>query len=618
MTRLDAPADASKGPWAWHVIGLLVLAGWLAGVGLAQPALVDPDEPRTAIVARLMAEGSDWLAPHLPAEFAAEYPHDPVEGHLLAYWDKPPLNFWLAAGAMKVLGPMALAARLPSALAFVITVLLVYAAGRFLWSGPAGFWAGLVMAVAPLPLAMAHVARMDSLLAALMAAMLLAILHLLYAAPRRWLWVLVLYGSAGLGLLTKGPEAVVFPAAAVGATVLLAGRWRDLLRLRPLEGAVICLAVAAPWYLYMHMRYPAAADGSSAGFLYEFLIRQHLGRAAGGEYGHTRAAPGLLIGAFLAGLLPWTLFLPGACASFGRQAWRDRRTQPALLLLAVWAILVIAAFSLSRTQFVHYILPAFAPAALVMGLYLAARLQPADKNKAFRLGLAVTLGMGIVVVPGLVIGLKHLGLWHDIFWIHTAIMLVVVVLGAAAWVRRHHRAALALIVGSTAIQATFILATDPFDIYATDTTYRQVLQFKEMPPQAGDAITAFPFQPYSFVWYLWDRPKVYWNSDDAAKVARLRREHLWDRPVLVLLLRDSNELALDEEEDESNPQVEEEEVLVEQLNVPYRTFCVLQKRDMAERLRRFVRWPIRLLTDKRDRFTMIVTGPEVSEKPNEP
>jgi 4-amino-4-deoxy-L-arabinose transferase-like glycosyltransferase len=584
MTLAGAQADTSRGPWGWQVIALVVLAGWVAAAGLAQPALVDPDEPRTAIIAGLMAEHGDWLAPHLPAAFHHDFPHDPVEGDLLAYWDKPPLNFWMVAGAMKVLGPTALAARLPSALALVATVLLVYAAGRFLWGGIAGFLAGVVMALAPLPLAMAHVARMDSLLVALMMAMLLAILRLIYAAPRPWLWVLVLYGAAGLGILTKGPEAVVFPAAAVLVMVVLAGRWRNLLRLRPVVGAVICLAIAAPWYLYMHGRYPPATDGPSMGYLYEFFVRQHLTRAAGSEYEHSRFVPGMLLGLFLVGFMPWTIFLPGACAGLGREGWRQRRERPAVVLLLVWAALVIGAFSLSRTQLPHYILPAFPPVALVMGLYLSRRLAPDDRSRAFRWGMAATTVLGVPLVVGLVVATMRNGSWHPAFWLYVVAAGVLSVLGVTALVRRRNWAVFGYLVAGVAVIATFGFKADPTGFYRTKSMYATVQRMNLEELQPDDGFTAYPYLPYSYAWYLRDKP--------------------------LIVLPAAGEDPYPEEPAEAS--------LLAELNKPRRTFCSLQKNSMVDKLRPQVRWPIRVVSEKGADVTLIVTEPEPMEKPHEP
>ena len=51
MMQAGAVAEAPRGPWGWQMVALVVLAGWVTFTGLAQPSLIDPDEPRTAIIA---------------------------------------------------------------------------------------------------------------------------------------------------------------------------------------------------------------------------------------------------------------------------------------------------------------------------------------------------------------------------------------------------------------------------------------------------------------------------------------------------------------------------------------------------------------------------------------
>jgi 4-amino-4-deoxy-L-arabinose transferase-like glycosyltransferase len=570
-----------------EVLGLVLLAGWLVGVHLAHPAMLDPDEPRTAIIMRLMAERGDWLVPRLPQVFHCDYPHDPLEGDTFAYWDKPPLGFWLGAAAMKVFGPTALAARLPTGLAHVATVLLVYLAGRSLaglataspWrAGPrAGFLAGAIMATAPLSLVIAHLARVDALLVALMTAMLVAVLRLVGGTARPWIWTLVLYVAAGLGLLTKGLEAVAIPALAVFATAAITGRWRDLARLRPLAGAAICLAIALPWFLSMHLRYPVAADGQGPGFLYEFFVRQHFGRATTGEFGHAGHVPGYLLGAMLLGFLPWTIFLPGACVEAGRAAWRQRREHPAIVLLMAWALVVLVLFSLSKTSMVHYVAPAFPALAVLAGVYLSGRIGAPEAGGWFRLGLAVTLALGAAVVAGTVIYLVRSDLWHKVFAWGVAIPAGIAVAGAVCVLRRRYSGAVALLVAGVVVVETFILTADPFQVYRVNTTRLEAgIIRKTLRPD--DALIAYPYTPYSLAWYFWPREIPYPAVGGPGS------------------------------EQPSFP------ALVEALNQPQRTFCVLQKRSVLDALRPQVGRPIRVLSEMHD-HTLIVTEPPPSTGP---
>jgi len=541
---------------------LLVLSGFLVGVRLAQAPLLDPDEPRSALVSRLMAERGDWLVPRLPVAFHHDYPRNPVEGDTFVYWDKPPLFFWLGAAAMKVLGPAPLAARLPAALAHVATVLLVYAAARMLWGRRAALLAGAVMAVAPASLIMAHVARMETLLTALTAAMLLAVLKLWTGEGRAWVWTIVLYAAAGLGLLTKGPVAVILPGLAVLAVVVLTRRWGDVARLRPLAGVLIVLAIAAPWYVYMHLQYPGSAE--SGGFARAFFVSQHFERATTEVYGHGGHWPGFLLGVLLVGLLPWTIFLPHACVRLFREGWRERRMHPVVMLLFAWAMVTLGAFSLSKTQLPHYVLPVVPPLAILVGAYLAERSASPERNRLFAFGLAVTTVMGAVMLGVMLSILKRDGTWGPTRVGLLAAILVVLLLGTAAIVRKKWPNAVALLVLGSAGLAAFIFLADPLRLSQKLTTRQEArVILRNLRP--GDRLISYPYTPYSLAWYLWPREMVNPPNEDA---------------------------------------------LAAEINRPVRTLCILHKKAVLPRLLPKIRWPTTLLTQPPNR-AVVLSDPQV-------
>ena len=536
---------------------LLVLSGVLVGVHLTHSALVDPDEPRSALVSRLMAERGDWLVPRLPVAFHHDYPHNPVEGDTFVYWDKPPLFFWLGAAAMKVLGPVALAARLPAALAHVATVLLAYAAARMLWGRRAGLLAGAVMAVAPIALVMSHVARMETLLTALTAAMLLAVLKLWAAEGRAWVWTIVLYAATGLGLLTKGPVAVILPGMAVLAAVVLTRRWGDVARLRPLAGVPIVLAIAAPWYMYMHLHYPGGAEGG--GFARAFFFSQHFERATTEVYGHGDHWPGFLLGVLLVGFLPWTIFLPHACVRLFREGWRERRQHPAVMLLFAWAIVTLGAFSLSKTQLPHYVVPVVPPLAILVGAYLAERSASPERNRLFAFGLAVTTVMGAGALAILVWALWRWDTWRGPYAIIVAAIVGVLAMGTVAIVRNKWLSAVALLIVGTAALAAFIFKSDPVRLYEQATTRHEARRMlSNLRP--GDRLISYPYTPYSLAWYLWPREMVNPPNEDA---------------------------------------------LAAEISRPVRTLCILHKKAVLPRLLPKIRWPTTLLTQPPKRAVVL-------------
>ena len=97
----------------WWLVALLVL---LAFAFQGTRGIWEPDEGRYTAAGLNMLETGDWLVPTIDREHA----------HLT----KPPVTYWAIATGIGLLGRNEWGARLPGALAFVGTGLLVFGLGR--------------------------------------------------------------------------------------------------------------------------------------------------------------------------------------------------------------------------------------------------------------------------------------------------------------------------------------------------------------------------------------------------------------------------------------------------------------------------------------------------------
>src|SRR3954464_8462922 len=101
----------------WKMSLLILAAGCVYLLGNDRVPLWDRDEPRNAQAARQMLTSGDWVVPRFLDKVRTA---------------KPPFTAWCQASAMWVLGQNSFAARLPSALAMTLTlIVLAVVLGRY-------------------------------------------------------------------------------------------------------------------------------------------------------------------------------------------------------------------------------------------------------------------------------------------------------------------------------------------------------------------------------------------------------------------------------------------------------------------------------------------------------
>ena len=245
----------------WCIAILVLLSASLFLLGGYWAPLSDPEESRTALVAQTMIQTGDWLAPHLQGQ---------------PYFGQPAPLFWLVAAGQRLTGDLARCGRLIDALFGLGAVLATFALGRRLGGNWAGLLAGLVLmtGVFALPLIRGH--GLDMPFTALAWA---AVWWFWRYEPapgqacthRRARW-LGFYAFCAAATLVQGPAGLLLPAVMVWLYILVAvpagQRWGRVAESLYLPGILLYLAVGAPWFLAMSLRYSSYA--------YEFFVAQTL------------------------------------------------------------------------------------------------------------------------------------------------------------------------------------------------------------------------------------------------------------------------------------------------------------------------------------------------------
>jgi 4-amino-4-deoxy-L-arabinose transferase-like glycosyltransferase len=309
---------------------------WLLG---AAP-LFDVDEGAFSQATMEMFQRGDFLSTYLNGE---------------PRYDKPILVYWLQAASVALFGPREWAFRLPSALSAALWAWLTYLFVRRSYGAERGRLAAVLLATSLGVFIIGRAATADALLNLLIAAAMFAAWLHLSTGRRSWLYAT--HAAIGLGLLAKGPIAILVPFA---VTLIFCGLRKDLKTwaraVFDWRALLLLLAIALPWYIAILMK-------EGRGFVEGFFLKHNVGRFSGPVSGHGGSLfyyfPALV---FLS--LPFTGLLV-AVAQRVRVVWRDDLQT----YLALWFAFVFLFFSLSGTKLPHYLLYGYTGLAILMALH---------------------------------------------------------------------------------------------------------------------------------------------------------------------------------------------------------------------------------------------------------
>jgi 4-amino-4-deoxy-L-arabinose transferase-like glycosyltransferase len=335
--------------------------------GLGRLGFLGPDEPRYAEVAREMFTSGDYISTRLCG---------------CLWFEKPVLLYWMSAASYHLFGVNELAARLPTALASLATVALLYFALCRLALPRLALAASLVLATSGIFVAYARVATPDMLLTAAMTAALLAALLSTSASGRARSIYWMLSGLfMGLGMLAKGLVGIVLVLAILAVYFAVTGRLRSVRWRDCMVGLVVFLVIAGTWYVPITMLH-----GWS--FIEEFFVRHHFQRYTTNEFGHPQPIYFFLVVA-LAGTSPWLFFMIPAAARL-RSLKEGADILDSLLTLAwVWVAVPLLFFSFSESKLPGYILPIFPALAVIIGAEVE-RVWRGDRSRALKAALWMT------------------------------------------------------------------------------------------------------------------------------------------------------------------------------------------------------------------------------------
>lgn len=334
LVKLPAPS-ASLLPLLLVFLSFVLLARLLS---LGIYPLMDTTEARYGEMARKMVETGNWLQPQFD--------------YGVPFWGKPPLSFWGSAGTMLLCGVNEFGARLAPYLA-TLGIGLCFLLWPFARSrAEQSVAAIIVLFTSAMGFVSAGAVMTDAFLAFGTTLSMVSFYRSMHSERGQRLWGYLFFLGLVVGLLSKGPLALVVCGLPIFAWVLWQRCWAELWKRLPwFSGVLLMLLLTIPWYL--------AAEQATPGFLRYFIIGEHFERFLvkgwdGDLYGkgHSRALGTIWLYA-LEMFLPWILLVPflirrkvnAVCNAESRFLW-------------CWALATPIFFTMARNILPAYILPA--------------------------------------------------------------------------------------------------------------------------------------------------------------------------------------------------------------------------------------------------------------------
>ncbi len=317
-----------------------ILAVFVYFWGLGDYGFIDPDEGRYSEIPREMIESGDYITPRL---------------NYVLYFEKPPLHYWLTAGAFMLMGGNEFAGRFfPVMAGLGCCVLAFVIARKITGSRYAAGLAGLMLASSVLWYGTSRINLTDMTLTFFFTAAMVS--YYFWNVSGKKSYILAFYAFMAASVLTKGLIGVVLPGGIALIHLIITRNYRKIIPLFSPSAIILFFVIVTPYFVEVCRRNPD--------YFHFFFIREHFLRYT--TTIHARYEPfWFFIPIIIAGFVPWTGILWDAFrAVFGKCRLIDRNSG---LFLGLWAGLPFVFFSASGSKLITYILPCMPPLAVLSG-----------------------------------------------------------------------------------------------------------------------------------------------------------------------------------------------------------------------------------------------------------
>lgn len=312
-------------PYLIALVGLVLFIPFLGAVHL-----FDWDEINFAESAREMIVTKDYLT---------------VQINYFAFWEKPPLFIWMQVLSMKIFGVNEFAARFPNAVGGIITLVVLYSIGKKLYNARFGLLWTLVYAGSLLP----HLYFKSGIIDPWFNLFIFLGIYYMISyvdqkvKQKQTIYIVLSATFIGLGILTKGPVALLIFGLAALVWLIYSGQWRSVFNLKFFALYIPVLTLVGGFWFILQI-----LDGRSD-VLVDFIQYQvRLFKEEDAGHG------GFLLYHFVVlflGVFPASIFALKAFRKFTDDSNLQKNFRN-WMMITFWVVLIL--FTIVNTKIVHY------------------------------------------------------------------------------------------------------------------------------------------------------------------------------------------------------------------------------------------------------------------------
>jgi len=338
--------------------------------GLGSYGLAETSEARYAEISREMLITGDYLNPQLLGIF---------------HFHKPPITYYITSLGYQIFGINEFGARFFLQVAVIIQLLFIYGLAQLLFkSKKIAFLSGLIYFSIPIVLISTRNLTTDAYLTTFIIASIYCWQY--YTINKNLLFLYGFYLLLGLGILTKGPVAILFILVyTISNKIIFKSSFK--INIHHILGSIICLSLGTSWFTMVMIENPKLWD--------YFIEKQIVGRMTGNSFSE-RSKPFWFFFPIIIGLLlPWLI---GSIPKFKFKMRSLSKICKESQLLLIASIVLLLIFSSFSTKLILYILPVF----WMLAIFIAKQLDALDEKSQKYISISYLVILSLLFISLLV------------------------------------------------------------------------------------------------------------------------------------------------------------------------------------------------------------------------